>query len=385
MKHSAIFLAGLTLIGGSLLVPAVAVPKVSCELGSGDYIVTFKAGVNTSNELKNVNGQQVMPRQKFSKALNGFAGTLTSDEICALKMNTRVDKIEVEQIATIDQDQLNPPSWGLDRIDQTTSTLDKKYSFTAEGSNVTAYVIDTGIFVTNTDFGGRAKLGFDFSSTTPTKLDCNGHGTHVAGTIGGTQFGVAKKINLVAVRVLNCNGSGSYGDVIAGIDWIINSRGTNNSTKAVANMSLGGPTSEALDTAVKNLISNGVVVAVAAGNSNSNAINYSPSRVTEAITVGASDSKDNLASYSNFGQVVDLIAPGSNINSDWLNNKTKTLSGTSMATPHVAGVIALALSSGSTKDSFTGGNWPSKLTTNAVKVSSTKLGTTTNLLYKDTL
>jgi aqualysin 1 len=231
--------------------------------------------------------------------------------------------------------QSNPP-WGLDRIGQRNLPLNAGYSYTTTGAGVNVYVIDTGIRRTHAQFGGRAFAGFDaFGGNTN---DCNGHGTHVAGTIGGSTFGVAKGVRLFAVRVLSCSGSGSTSGVIAGVDWVT----ANHIDPAVANMSLGGGMSTALDTAVRNSIGAGVTYSIAAGNSDTNASNSSPARVAEAITVGATTRNDVRSSFSNFGSVVDIFAPGSSIQSAWITSDTAsaTLSGTSMAAPHVAGVAA---------------------------------------------
>jgi subtilisin family serine protease len=203
---------------------------------------------------------------------------------------------------------------------------------------VNAYIIDTGIRRTHTQFGGRALIGFDAVGDGQNTNDCNGHGTHVSGTVGGSTYGVAKSVRLFAVRVLNCSGSGSTSGVIAGVDWVT----AHHVAPAVANMSLGGGVSSALDTAVRNSIASGVTYAIAAGNSNINAANQSPARVSEAITVGATTRTDARSSFSNFGSVVDIFAPGSSILSAWntSDTATNTISGTSMATPHVTGVVA---------------------------------------------
>jgi subtilisin family serine protease len=233
------------------------------------------------------------------------------------------------------------PEWGLDRIDQRSATLSKTYTPMADGNTVHAYVIDTGVRITHTDFGGRARYGYDFVSNDATASDCNGHGTHVAGTIGGTRYGVAKKVQLVAVRVLDCQGSGTLSDVIRGVQWVTRYA----ARPAVANMSLAGSYSPALEAAVQASINSGITYVVAAGNDNINATNTSPGGLPSVITVGATDRKDKRASFSNYGRVLDLFAPGVNIRSAVAasNTATAVYSGTSMASPHVAGAAALAL------------------------------------------
>ena len=386
MKSALRLLIVVALGFAAFWLPAQAAPKAACDLAAGDYIVSFKNGVNVSNELKNVHGRQVTPKFQYDKALNGFAGKLSADEACELKGNPRVEDVELDGIMSIDAltIQSTTPSWGLDRVDQNLLPLNNTYQYenTNMGTGVTAYVIDTGILTSHSDFGSRARTGYDAITPTSPKVDCNGHGTHVAGTIGGTTYGVAKNVSLVAVRVLDCNGSGSTSGVINGINWVIGDHGVG--VKAVANMSLGGGASTALDTAIRNLVTDGVTTVVAAGNSGRNAGNYSPARVSQAITVGASDRADNLASYSNYGTIVDVIAPGTNITSDWFNGATNTISGTSMATPHVAGVMALYLNS----VPGTYSSVPTALmTSKIVKLSSAakSAGTTSNLIFKSNL
>jgi subtilisin family serine protease len=262
----------------------------------------------------------------------------------ALRADPRVAFVTPDGIATINATQSNA-TWGLDRIDQRKLPLNGTYRYSNTGSGVTAYVIDTGIRITHVEFGGRARSGWDFSDDDPDASDCHGHGTHVAGTIGGSTYGVAKDVSLVAVRVLSCSGSGSWSDIIAGIDWVTADHEAGE--PAVANMSLGGSGNSAVDLAVRNSIADGVVYAVAAGNSNANACQFSPARVTEAMTVGASTSADAKASFSNWGSCMDWFAPGQDIMSAWRTSDTATatISGTSMASPHTAGVAALFLES----------------------------------------
>ena len=273
----------------------------------------------------------------YQNALNGFAVDMSEADAEALSQDFRVAYVEEDQIVTLDATQTNAP-WGLDRIDQRNRPLNGTYIFNWTGAGVTAYVIDTGIRTAHTQFGGRAANSFDAFGGNG--QDCNGHGTHVAGTVGGSTFGVAKSVQLRGVRVLNCSGSGTNSGVIAGVDWVR----LNHAASAVANMSLGGGASSALDTAVNNLHNANVSISVAAGNNNgANACNVSPARAANAITVGSTTSSDARSSFSNIGSCVDIFAPGSAIPSAWFtsNTATATLSGTSMASPHVAGVAAL--------------------------------------------
>jgi aqualysin 1 len=278
--------------------------------------------------------------RRFDHALNGFAAFLSEQQAEALSEDPRVAFVEEDSTMEALVTQTNPP-WGLDRIGQRDLPLNRTYSYTTTGAGVNAYIIDTGIRRTHTQFGGRAFVGFDAIGDGQNTNDCNGHGTHVSGTVGGSTYGVAKSVRLFAVRVLACNGSGSTSGVIAGVDWVT----ANHISPAVANMSLGGGASTALDTAVRNSIASGVTYSIAAGNSNTNAANSSPARVAEAITVGATTQTDARSSFSNFGSVVDIFAPGSAIlsASNGSDTATATLSGTSMATPHVTGVAARVL------------------------------------------
>ncbi|QFZ17986.1 S8 family peptidase [Saccharothrix syringae] len=300
------------------------------------FIVKLKDGSAASaDKLAKQYGGQV--DTVFSKALNGFTVSLPEQAAKRLAANPAVEYVEQDQVFTTQATQSNAP-WGLDRIDQRNLPLSTTYNYTSTGSGVNVYVIDTGVRISHTTFGGRARNGYDAVENDSVAQDGNGHGTHVAGTIAGSTYGVAKGATVYGVRVLNDAGSGTTADVVEGIDWV-----TNNHVKpAVANMSLGGGASSTIDAAVRRSIAAGVTYAIAAGNSNANASNYSPARVTEAITVGATTSTDARASYSNYGSVVDIFAPGSSILSSWNtgDSATNTISGTSMATPHVAGAAA---------------------------------------------
>ncbi|MEO5851886.1 MAG: S8 family peptidase [Nocardioides sp.] len=311
----------------------------------GRYIVvledrTSKAQSTSAQAAAKANGGRILA--EYSTALTGFAATMPARAVEALRSNPHVAYIEADQQVNLSATQ-SPATWGLDRIDQRARPLDNAYTYNATGSGVTAYIIDTGILGTHGEFGGRVGAGYTAISDGRGTTDCNCHGTHVAGTVGGATYGVAKQVTLRPVRVLDCTGSGSNTGVIAGVDWV-----TANHTAgapAVANMSLGGGVSSALDTAVGNSIADGVTYAVAAGNDNTNACNGSPSRVTNALTVGSTTNTDARSSFSNVGTCLDLFAPGSNITSAWYTSTTatNTISGTSMATPHVAGVAALYL------------------------------------------
>ncbi len=280
----------------------------------------------------------------YKEALNGYAAEMTEDEALALSEDPRVRFVEEDQTVSINATQ-SSATWGLDRIDQRSRPLNGTYVYNYTGSGVRAYIIDTGILTSHSQFGGRAAVSYDAIGDGRNGQDCNGHGTHVAGTVGGSTYGVAKSVSLRAVRVLNCSGSGTNSGVIAGVDWVR----ANHVKPAVANMSLGGGASSALDTAVNNAINAGVTFVVAAGNSNANACNYSPARVAAAITVGSTTSSDARSSFSNYGSCLDIFAPGSSITSAWHTSTTatNTISGTSMASPHVAGVAALYLQANS--------------------------------------
>ncbi|MEV7618352.1 S8 family serine peptidase [Streptomyces sp. NPDC089799] len=306
----------------------------------GSFVVILDASANKEDLAKKYGGTL---ERSYGSSVNGFSASgLTEKEARRLAADPAVGTVVQNKRFTINETQENPPSWGLDRIDQTETAGDRKYTYPdGGGEGVTAYVIDTGVRISHQDFGGRAAHGFDAVDNDDSADDGNGHGTHVAGTIAGTAHGVAKKARVVAVRVLDDNGSGTTEQVVAGIDWVTQ----HHSGPSVANMSLGGGVDEALDAAVKRAIASGVTFAVAAGNESRDAGQGSPARVPEAVTVASSTEGDEQSDFSNFGSVVDLYAPGSEITSAWNDSDTgtKTISGTSMATPHVAGAAAVYL------------------------------------------
>ncbi len=310
----------------------------------GSYIVVLEDGIRDLPAAANEMAAQHAGRLGFlyERALRGFSIELPEGRARALAHDPRVAWVEEDGVVELGASQ-SGATWGLDRIDQRDLPLNSTYNYNATGSGVRAYIIDTGILGTHTQFGGRVAAGYTAISDGRGTTDCNGHGTHVAGTVGGSTYGVAKSVTLVPVRVLDCNGSGTNSGVIAGVDWVTSNHGAGQ--PAVANMSLGGGASAALDTAVRNSIADGVTYAVASGNSNADACTSSPARVSEAITVNSSTSSDARSSFSNWGTCTDIFAPGSSITSAWYTSTTatNTISGTSMATPHVTGVAALYL------------------------------------------
>jgi aqualysin 1 len=322
---------------------ADAAPLLSAAPGKaidGQYIVVLNDGAD-ARSVAAVAG--VSPKHVYTAALDGFSASLNQGQLVALQHNPNVQWVQQDQVVEVSTTQTGA-IWGLDRIDQRNLPLSTTYDYTPTGTGVRAYVIDTGIYTGHNEFGGRASIGWD--GILDGSEDCNGHGTHVAGTLGGTTYGVAKNVTLIGVRVFACGNTGSTSTIIAGIDWTA----ANAVKPAVANMSLGGAADPATDAAVNGLINAGVIAVVAAGNDNLPACNYSPARVANAITVGATTSTDGRWMYSNYGSCVDVFAPGVNIYSAWIGHPygTGSISGTSMATPHVSGVAALYLEGNTT-------------------------------------
>jgi subtilisin family serine protease len=322
------------------LAPAASTRPTS----AASYLVVLKDGVADAAATARDHARRPGVEIEFvyTHALEGYAATLSAPALALIEQDPRVDFVASDDRVTAAAAQPNPP-WGLDRIDQRALPLDNTYSYTSTGSDVTAYVVDTGIRFSHSDFGGRAVSGFD-AVDGGSADDCNGHGTHVAGTIGGTTYGVAKQITMKAVRVLDCQGSGTTAQFVAGLDWLTGDHVKG--TPAVANVSVGGPANSALDKAVKRAIRDGIVLGIAAGASGSDACSFSPGRVKKGLTVAASAIDDTFANFSNRGRCVDLIAPGVNIKSDWFtsDDAVMILSGTSFATPHVVGIAARAWS-----------------------------------------
>lgn len=325
---------GLGFGAGSRPVPR---PPVQVEYATdgtgiqGQYIVTLRSGVSSTAKAA-----KFRSLRRYGQALNGFSARLSGAQLSLLRADRDVMAIEQDRIYRANTTQTNP-TYGLDRIDQRSLPLNKKYSYTSTGAGVNAYIIDTGIETAHPQFGGRADVAYDNIGDGMKGQDCNGHGTHVAGIIGSKTYGVAKAVKLHAVRVLDCDGTGTLSGIIDGVNWVK----AHKAAKAVANMSLGGSKSTALNNAVTALSKSGVFLAVAAGNDSADACATSPASADWVEATGATNSKDARTSWSNAGRCVDIYAPGSNVWSTYTGNGTAMLSGTSMAAPFVTGVAAL--------------------------------------------
>lgn len=352
---------------------AIATPALSAQAEpavDGHYIVVLKAdgarqsSADAAAALTARHGGKV--ERTYSAALHGFAAAMTDRQARRLAADPAVAYVEPDQVVHLTTDQLNPPSWGTDRVDQRALPLDSKYTYSTTASNVTAYVIDSGITITHSDFGGRAVHGRDTVDNDNDSSDCTGHGTHVAGTVGGAKYGIAKGVKLVGVKVFGCSSGSTNSIIIAGIDWV-----TANAVKpAVANLSLGGSKTQAMNDAVQRLIDSGVTAVVSAGNSNQDACGNSPASLPTAITVGASNINDARWQHSNWGTCLDLFAPGQDIvSAKWgTTSDSFSTSGTSMAAPQVAGAAALHLSANPSatnqqvRDALVGATTPNVLT-----------------------
>jgi subtilisin family serine protease len=378
-------LPAATILITAAVLAAPALPASAADRGATAteagvrYLVRYAPGTDVPAEAARLKSQGIGVGRSFSHALRGAVVTATPGQAAALSRAAGVASVEVDAPVTVSESQQTAP-WGLDRVDQRALPLSGSYSWTASGAGVNAYVVDTGVLASHTQFSGRVTAGWSAVADGRGSGDCNGHGTHVAGTVAGSTYGVAKGATIVPVRVLDCTGSGFNSDVVAGLDWIVAHHAAG--TPAVVNLSVGGPASAAVDAALQAVINDGVTALVAAGNSATDACGSSPARLPAAVTVAASDSADRQASFSNFGSCVDLYAPGVGITSatHTSNTATASMSGTSMATPHAAGVAAVLLSQ---SPALTPAQVASALASNATAgvITGAAAGTPNRMLY----
>ena len=352
------------------------------EEATGDRALTTSSArtavaTATASAASRFSAQGVDVRAQLDTLGAVTAADLTPEQVAALEADPAVASVERDARVSIDEEQADAP-WGLDRVDQEAAELDKTYTYEGTGEGVTAFIIDTGIRATHKDLAGRVGEGHTVVQDGEGTNDCQGHGTHVAATVGGTTYGVAKGVKLEPVRVLECDGSGSVLGILAAMEWVMDEAAATEGPD-VANMSLGGTKLGAMDEAVDRMSDAGVVTAVAAGNDTEDACQHSPAASQKAITVGATDNTDVLAEFSNFGECVDILAPGVDITSAWKDSDdaTKTISGTSMASPHVAGAAALALQK---NPEATADQVKETLTTTATKDAIDKVNGSPNLL-----
>ncbi|MCJ1677256.1 S8 family peptidase [Streptomyces sp. APSN-46.1] len=349
-------LPAATLLAAATVLPPPAAAQADSDAPQGPvapYVVVLRDTTTHRAPLRALAAEAAESGDEvgavYDTAVTGFAVRTTAARAAALAADPRVASVEPDaEFRT--SDTQTPAPWSLDRIDQRELPLDGSYAYGTKARGVTAYIVDTGINTRHQEFGGRARRGHN-AVFLETSSDCNGHGTHVAGTVGGATYGVAKGVSLVAVKVADCRGAGRLSDILSGLNWMVKDAAKSPGTPAVANMSMGGTPSFALDAAVKRAVLAGITFTVAAGNENANACAGSPARVREAITVGATDAEDRRAPFSNHGPCVDVSAPGVAVTSAWKGSTTALAraTGTSMAAPHVTGVAALILAAGTAK------------------------------------
>ncbi|MFE2552646.1 S8 family peptidase [Streptomyces sp. NPDC059355] len=346
---TALLPAAALLAAATAVAPHPAPAAADTATGTAPYVVVLKDTTSrapTRALAAEAEGSGDQVGDVYDTVLSGFAVRTTAARAKVLAADPRVASVEPDAEFRI-SDAQSPAPWPLDRIDQSALPLDGSYTYATTAQGVTAYVVDTGIYTSHQEFGGRARVGYN-GVFLESSSDCNGHGTHVAGTLGGATYGVAKGVSLVGVKVANCKGSASLTSILGGLEWMVKDAAKAPGTPAVANMSMGGTRSYALDAAVARAVTAGITFTVAAGNSADDACTGSPAAAPSALTIGAADAADQWAPFSSYGSCVDLVAPGVSVTSAWKGSATTLAraSGTSMAAPHAAGVAALILAEG---------------------------------------